>query len=392
MYVTALKRFTDAGSVGGREKPMGATRRTVLSAFAASILLASCGGGDPVASETSPGTTPDAGDTPSETATATDPEPAGGDGIVVSYNSPEQWANWGAVLQAFEEETGIDAPSDPKNSGQTIAALEAEAASPQADTAYYGIVFGLQAAEAGLVEPYQPENFDDIPAELRADDGSWFTVHQGAIAFLVNTDELGDAPVPDCWEDLTGPEYEGLVGFLDPTQAAVGYSVMTAANLALGGSLDDWTPGIEWAQQMQDNGVQLPAQTATAAVQQGEIPILIDADFNGYQLANNEDAPVEVVLPCEGSIAIPYVMSLVADAPHPEAGKALLDFALSDQGQALFAESYLRPVRDVEIPSAVADAMLPKSQYDELVRAPDWAEMSEAQQAFLDQWNTEVAG
>jgi putative spermidine/putrescine transport system substrate-binding protein len=50
--------------------------------------------------------------------------------LVVAYNSPEQWANWGAVLRAFSEQTGISAPSDPKNSGQTLAALEAEAAAP----------------------------------------------------------------------------------------------------------------------------------------------------------------------------------------------------------------------------------------------------------------------
>jgi putative spermidine/putrescine transport system substrate-binding protein len=41
--------------------------------------------------------------------------------------------------------------------------------------------------------------------------------------------------VPQCWEDLASEEYAGMVGFLDPTQAAVGYSVATAANLALGG-------------------------------------------------------------------------------------------------------------------------------------------------------------
>ncbi|MBS3940164.1 MAG: extracellular solute-binding protein [Actinobacteria bacterium] len=359
-------------------------RARLSAALAAvAVLLAACGGEqDPdQAGATGEGT--EDGETAEAEITDT---------LVVSYNSPVEWANWGQVLKAFTEQTGVEAPSDPKNSGQTIAALEAEAANPQADTAYYGIVFGIQAAERGLVEPYQGPNFDEIPAELKAEDGSWFTVHQGAIAFLVNTDELGGAPVPECWEDLTDPQYDGLVGFLDPTQAAVGYSVMTAANLALGGSLDDWSPGLEWASTMRGNGLALPAQTATAAVQQGEIPILIDADFNGYKLANDEGAPIEVVLPCEGTIAIPYVMSLIKDAPHPDGGKALLDFALSDEGQALFAESYLRPVRDVEVPSEIADAMLPADQYAERVQSPDFAEMNATQEAFNERWNAEVAG
>lgn len=310
-------------------------------------------------------------------------------GTVISYNTPENWANWGAVLRAFTEATGIEAPSDPKNSGQTLAALEAEAAAPLADVAYFGIVFGIQAAEAELVVPYQPPGFDDIPENLRDADGLWMTIHQGAVAFLVNTDELGDTPVPQCWSDLLDPAYEGLVGFLDPTQAAIGYSVITAANLALGGDFENFEPGIEYFRQLNQNDLSLPAQTATAMVQQGEIPILIDADFNGYRLANVDEAPIEVVIPCEGSLTIPYVISLVKDGPNPLAGQAFIDFVLSDEGQQLFAESYLRPVREVEVDESITEVMLPAEEY-ERVQAVDYAAMTEARQAYLDLWTADV--
>lgn len=311
------------------------------------------------------------------------------DRLVISYNSPAQWANWGNVLEAFTELTGITAPNDSKNSGQTLAALQAEAARPQADTAYFGIVFGIEAKRVGVVAPYKPEHFDEIPSDLKDEAGYWFTVHRGAIAFLVNTDEIGDAPVPRCWSDLTDPAYDGMVGMLDPTQAAVGYSVAVAANLALGGSLHDFDPAIDYFAELYDNGLILPAQTATAMVQQGEIPILIDADFNGYVLANDADAPIEVVIPCEGSLDIPYVLSLVEGAPRPENGKALLDFALSDEGQRLFAESYLRPVRDIEIDPSIAEKMLPASAYDGVV-GTDFAEMQAVQEAFNERWRNEV--
>lgn len=326
-----------------------------------------------------------------KSASGTAPASAGaapGD-IVVSYNTPTEWANWGGVLGAFTKSSGIAAPNDPKNSGQTLAALEAEKAAPAADAAYYGIVFGYQAKEKGLVQPYQPEGFDEVPANLKDADGSWFAVHQGAVAFLVNTDELGDTPVPRCWDDLADPQYKDKVGYLDPTQAAVGYSVLTAANLALGGSFEDPSAGLGWAKAMKDNGVVNPVQTATASVQQGEIPILVDADFNGHKLSA-EDSPIEVVYPCEGTIAIPYVMSLVADAPHEAAGKALLDFALSDDAQALFAQSYLRPVRDVELPAEIADVF--PTDYDTLVQAPDFAKMQAVQEDVVARYQAEIVG
>lgn len=332
------------------------------------------------------------GDTPSDGATTAEEvasEAVTAEGPVISYNSPTEWANWGEVLAAFTDATGIEAPSDPKNSGQTIAALEAEAAAPAADTAYYGIVFGYQATDAGLVQPYQPEGFDDLAEALKDPEGNWFAVHQGAIAFIVNTDELGDLPMPTTWSDLTDPMYAGMVGYLDPTQAAVGYSVLTAANLALGGTLDDADPGLEWAAAMKANGVVNPVQTATASVQQGEIPILIDADFNGHQLAAAGD-PIEVVYPTEGSLAIPYVMSLVADAPHEEAAKIFLDYVLSDDAQELFAQSFLKPVRDVDVDPAIAEVF--PADYDELVATPDFEMMKQVQEDVVGRYQAEILG
>ena len=107
-----------------------------------------------------------------------------------------------------------------------MAALEAEARAPQADTAYFGIVFGIEAGRKGLLEAYQPPHFDEIPANLKAPDGQWFTIHQGSIAFIVNTAELRGLPIPQSWNDLLDPKYAGKVGFLDPTQAAVGTPYM----------------------------------------------------------------------------------------------------------------------------------------------------------------------
>jgi putative spermidine/putrescine transport system substrate-binding protein len=366
-------------------------RRIFLSASfgMAAVLIAACG-----APQSPTATSPAASSAtstvaPAASTAAPETKPASGEAVVVSYNTPEKWANWGEVLKAFTAASGVKAANDPKNSGQTLAALEAEKSAPQADTAYYGIVFGIQAAEKGLVDAYKPAQFDSIPASLKDPNGQWMTVHYGTIAFLVNTKQLGNTPVPKCWSDLTKPEYAGKVGMLDPAQAAVGYSVAVAANQALGGSLDDFAPAIKYFGALKQAGLQLPAQTATALVQQGEIPILIDADFNGYKLKNVDKAPVEVVIPCEGSLSVPYVMSLVKSAPRPEAGKKLIDFALSDEGQKLFAASYLRPIRDVQVDPAIAAGMLPASAYEK-VTSPDFAKMRNVQKAFVERWKAEV--
>jgi len=92
----------------------------------------------------------------------------------VCYNCPPEWADWGTQLRKIKEKTGITVPQDNKNSGQTLAQLVAEKASPVADVAYFGVTFGIQAKKEGVVAPYKPAHFDEIPAGLKDPDGNVF--------------------------------------------------------------------------------------------------------------------------------------------------------------------------------------------------------------------------
>lgn len=307
----------------------------------------------------------------------------------ICYNCPPEWADWASQLEAIQEETGIRVPPDNKNSGQTLAALVSEQSNPVADVAYYGVSFGIQAAEQELVQPYRPEHWEDIPEGLKDPQGAWFAIHSGTLGFMVNEAALGDLPVPQTWEDLLDPRYDGMVGYLDPSSAFVGYVGAVSINLAMGGSLDDFDPAIEFFQNLQDNNPIVPKQTAYARVLSGEIPILLDYDFNAYRARYDDDAPVRFVIPEEGTITVPYVMSLVADAPHEQNGKRVLDFVLSDQGQAIWANAYLRPVRESAISAEAQEKFLPATEY-ERAETVDYAHMAEVQRDFAERYQGEV--
>lgn len=307
----------------------------------------------------------------------------------ICYNCPPEWADWASMLKAIEEKTGVQMPHDNKNSGQTFAQLVAEKDSPVADVAYYGVTTGIKAGKDGLTEGYKPAGFDDIPEGLKDPEGKWFAVHYGTIGLFVNVDALGGAPVPKCFSDLTKPEYKGMVGYLDPSSAFVGYAGAVAVNLAKGGDLSNFEPAIEYFKELAKNSPIVPKQTSFARVVSGEIPILFDYDFNAYRAKYEEDGKFEFVLPCEGSVRVPYVMSLVAGAPHAEAGKKVLDFILSDEGQAIWTNAYLQPSRPVDLPADVADKFLPASDY-ERAKAVDYAEMEKVQAGFGERYLAEV--
>jgi len=187
----------------------------------------------------------------------------------VCYNCPPEWADWGGMLRLLQSRISLTVPPDNKNSGQSLAALIAERARPVADVVYLGGQVGPQAREAGVLTPYKPARFDRIPAGLKDEEGYWFTIHSGTLGIFVNTRALGNRPIPQSWNDLLNPTYRGMVGYLDPTSAAVGQVGVVAINLALGGSYENFDPAMAFFKRLQANQPIVPKQTAYARVLSG---------------------------------------------------------------------------------------------------------------------------
>jgi putative spermidine/putrescine transport system substrate-binding protein len=307
----------------------------------------------------------------------------------ICYNCPPEWADWGTELKAIKDKLGITVPQDNKNSGQSLAQLVAEKASPVADVTYLGVTFGIQAKKDGVIEPYKPARWNDIPAGLKDPDGYWFTIHSGTLGFMVNVDALRGKPVPQSWKDLLKPEYKGLIGYLDPGSAFVGYVGAVAVNNALGGTLDNFTPAINYFKELKKNEPIVPKQTSYARVLSGEIPILLDFDFNAYRGKYKDKANIAFVIPAEGTVVVPYVMAMVKNDPNPANAKKVLDFTLSDEGQAIWANAFLRPVRASAMTKEASAKFLPASDYAR-AKPVDFAKMAEAQKAFTERYLKEA--
>src|SRR3981189_229902 len=81
--------------------------------------------------------------------------PAAAEETAICYNCPPEWADWAAQLKAIQAKLGIAVPPDNKNSGQALSQLIAEKANPVADVVYYGVSFGIQAKQEGVVGAYK---------------------------------------------------------------------------------------------------------------------------------------------------------------------------------------------------------------------------------------------
>lgn len=307
----------------------------------------------------------------------------------ICYNCPPEWADWGAQLKAINARLNIQVPPDNKNSGQSIAALIAEKANPVADVVYLGGIAADPARDAGVLTPYKPQGWEKIPADLKDPGGNWFTIHSGTLGFFVNTAALGKTPVPQSWADLLKPEYKGLVGYLDPTSAAVGQLGVMAVNLALGGSYENLDAAINYFKELSRNQPIVPKQTSYARVISGEIPILIDYDFNAYRGQYTDKAPTRFVIPKEGTVVFPYVMGLVKGGPNADNGRKMLDFVLSDESQAMWGNAYLRPVFAERLSAEAKAKFLPDSEYAR-AKPVDLKKLAMAQAQIVERYKNEV--
>jgi len=288
-------------------------------------------------------------------------EAAAKEGMVVSFDTGPTWANWASEFKAFSDRyPGVQLVYNDLGSGATVVALDKARNRPQADTAYYFAASGVDAVAKDVVAPFQPVNFDKLPGVFRGPEGKWFTIHKLTIAFVVNTKLVKN--VPQSWADLLKPEYKNTVVYLDPRSTGVGQVLVFAANFGAGGDMKNVQPGIEYMGKLHKAGnvLRVVGTTPYAQFVKGEIPIWISYENDGLKAKYTDglgDA-VAVVIPKEASAGAPYGISLVKNAPHPNAGKLWLNFIMTEKGQGIFAQGFVRPsVPGVELPADVKDKL-----------------------------------
>lgn len=310
------------------------------------------------------------------------------DKVVIQYDCIPNYANWGGVTAEYTKETGVRIPPDMKGSSAAMAALEAEKANPQADCAYYSGAIGYQATEKGLHQAYKPKNFDKIPDGLKDPEGRWWTVHTAYIGFIVNKSALKGKPVPQSFADLLKPEYEGMVVYDDPTILGTGFTYVYGMNAILKGG-PDMNAGFDYLKKLDANILNYAKDTVYNDVLRGEIPIWINADGNGLKMKYVDKGPIEVVIPSEGTITMPLVMGMVKGAPHPDTTKPYFDWLLGDTAQKIMAESFFRPVMNVDLGAKLKSEFLPESAYAKAVVLP-LREMAANADAVKARWVKEI--
>lgn len=289
-------------------------------------------------------------------------EAAKKEGEIVSYGMPDSWANLGEIWANVTAKYGLKHTDTDMSSAEELAKFQAEKDKPVADVGDVGITFGPKGKEMGVLAPHKNPWWNEIPDWAKDPEGYWTAQYQGTIAFIVNAKKVPS--VPKSFADLLKPEFKGMVSIDDPTRSAQAKAGVLAAAFANGGDETNIQPGIDFWAKLVKQGNFRPLESNVSNIQKGEVVIGIIWDFNALGYKKQLNMPeLEVVIPSDGSVTLPYVAVINKYAPHPYAARLLNDYLFSDEGQIAYAKGFARPIRKVTLPPEVAAAFPPESAY-----------------------------
>jgi putative spermidine/putrescine transport system substrate-binding protein len=319
----------------------------------------------------------------------------------VTYATTNAWGNYGEQFTTFcQRNCQFDCNRADRSQAEDIVSAEevqkfdAEKNNPVAILADIGIPFIPQAQSANVLADYEPPNASLLPANLHGP--GWVATFVGVPAILVNLDfmQAHNLPVPHSWQDLLNPAYAKLVGLSKVGISGSGTYSFVAMNLAAGGTLDDWAPGIAYARKLVPN---LTANASIDSFEKGEVPIAVRYDFNhGSWMQTLHDAGVnaQIFIPTDGSVyGESALMMNRYDSAHADFGKMFLNWVLTDDAQLIFAKFGARPIRSVvgDSPLVVPDSArvnwLPDSDYA-AVKTVDFHKIDPAK--IADIWENQV--
>ena len=308
------------------------------------------------------------------------------EGTIVSYGEPDDWVNYGGVYKGFTALYGITHQDTDMDSGTIISTLEAEKASPVADTTDLGLAFAKIVEDSKLSQPYMNSHWSEIPDYAKDAAGRWSAAYYGVMAFLVNADKVKD--VPQTWEDLLKPEYKGTVCMKDPRSSATAQMIVLASAFAHGGDETNVQPGLDFFKKMIDGGIVSGVSPSSATITKGECPITLQWDFDA--LNNKDQNPnmnLQVVIPSDGTVAGLYIQFTTAGAPHANAANLLLEYEYSDAGQLAYAQGFVHPIRtSVQLPADLLAKFPPADAYKSVHFPKDYVALDKAGTAIADGW------
>jgi iron(III) transport system substrate-binding protein len=268
---------------------------------------------------------------------------------VVVYTSVDQVFSE-PILRQFEQASGITVkPVYDVEASKTVGLVNrllAEKERPRCDV-FWNSEFArtIVLKKQGILARHASPATADIPETLKDRDSTWFGFSARARVFIYNKVLLAEEQLPRSLRDLLEPQWRGQVALAYPLFGT------TATHMAALFSVLGKTAAEDYLKALHANQVVLVDGNAVVRdlVAAGQVPLGL-TDTDDVHVAIQAGKPVGMLFPdtgAMGTLLIPNTVALIHGCPHPDEGKALVDYLLSRdvESRLAFSEAAQIPVR-----------------------------------------------
>jgi ABC-type Fe3+ transport system substrate-binding protein len=256
------------------------------------------------------------------------------------------------AVAAFEKKYGIKVEfvrADPVDIALRIS-NEGKSGHPIADV-FDGFSQVVNLDRDGLVLHWLPEATKHFPEGLYSPTGSWVASNLYVLTPGFNTSLVPKGTEPRSYDDLLDVKWKGKIAWSRSPAASAGPGVV---GLILADRGEE--KGMAYLRALAGQnitGVDATARQVLDQVMAGEYPLTLGIFNHHAVISAGKGAPVDWIA-MEPAMAVLSVISMTKDAPHPNAGKLLVDYLVSSEGQAFFRDADYLPV-DPQTPARVAN-------------------------------------
>jgi len=227
-----------------------------------------------------------------------------------------------------------------KNSAQVLAGLRSARSRPTVDIAIIDSSVAPTANKEGLfakLDKKSVPNLADLDPAAVDPDGYGPGLTFDSLSIIYNTKQV--ATPPKSWEDLWKPEFNGKLVL--PIADTRGIALIRVLDEIAGADYQKTIdPAIDRLKQLAP-AVQTwdPQPDIYTAVASGAAAIGVGWNARGQLFHDTTGGDVQTVLPTEGTVSQVNTINLVANAPHTDAARTFIDYALGVDAQKAFAEA-----------------------------------------------------
>lgn len=176
----------------------------------------------------------------------------------------------------------------------------------------------------GYAQAYYTPRAGAFPRQAKDAKGFWVATRYNILVAAWNTNLVSDADSPRTYEDLLNARWRGRIG------------IEASDQVWLGTLMELWgeAKAMEFFRALAAQGLQIRSGHTLLAnlIVAGEIPMSPTIYNHRSELLKGRRAPIDW-RPLQPAVAIPHVVALPKNAPHPNAAMLFIDFLLSREGQ-----------------------------------------------------------